>query len=163
MEQMSMFTPLSKYLIDSSSIFAQKPTDTLPRVVHRSLWEAIEKSIRERKIVTCSEIEEEVKNDDIVGNWLQVNQCVIIPIDDEVQKNVRRIVTEHPRMIDFSGGQGSSSGDAFLIATAMKYKNLTIITEENPKKQNKIPSICNGYGIHTVSITELCVVEGWSF
>lgn len=98
----------------------------------------------------------------VLHNWLGSKQCVILPIDDEVQRNVKRIVTEHPKMISFSGGKGSSSGDAFLIATAMKY-NLTIITEENKDKQNKIPNICKYYGIPTMSITELCVAEGWVF
>lgn len=161
MEQMTLFTPPYKYLIDSSSIMAQKPTDSFPRLVHSSLWEAIEKSVKEKLIVTCSEIEEEVKNDNIVGNWLGSQQCVVLPIDDEVQLNVRKIVTEHPRMISFSGGQGSSSGDAFLIATAMKY-NLPIITEEGDKK-NHIPDICRDYGIRTVNITGLCIAEGWRF
>ena len=161
MEQMTMFPPPYKYLMDTSSIFAQKPTDAFPRLVHRSMWEKIEGSIREKTIVTCSEIEEEVKKDNVVGNWLGSQQCVILPIDDEVQLNVRRIVTEHPKMISFSGGQGSSSGDAFLVATAMKY-NLTIITEEGDKK-NHIPDICRDYGIRTVNITGLCIAEGWIF
>ena len=162
MEQLTLFKPPCKYLIDSSSILAQKPTDSLPRQVYRSLWEKIEQSIEDNIIATCSEIDEEVKNDDVVGKWLESKQCMILPIDDEVQRNVRRIVTEHPKMISFSGGKGSSSGDAFLIATAMKY-NLTIITEENKGKQNRIPNICKYYGIPTLSITELCVAEGWVF
>ena len=61
MEQLTIFAPPYKYLIDSSSILAQKPTDILPRQVHRSLWEMIDKSISEHSIVTCSEIEEKVK------------------------------------------------------------------------------------------------------
>ncbi len=162
MEQLTLFKPPYKYLIDSSSILTQKPTDSLPRQVHRSLWEMIEKNIEDEIIATCSEIEEEVKNDDVVGKWLGSKQYVILPIDDEVQRNVRRIVTEHPKMISFSGGKGSSSGDAFLIATAMKY-NLTIITEEKKDKQNKIPDICKSYEIPTMSITKLCVAEGWVF
>ena len=162
MEQLTLFKLPYKYLIDASSILAQKPTDTLPRQVYKSLWEMIEKCIEEKTIATCSEIEEEVKNDEIVGSWLGSKQCIILPIDDDVQRNVRRIVTEHPKMISFSGDTGSSSGDAFLIATAMKYK-LTIITEENKDKPNKIPSICRSYGIPTLSITELCISEGWVF
>lgn len=114
------------------------------------------------ELLIDSEIDEEVKKDDVVGKWLGSKRCMILPIDDEVQRNVSRIVTEHPKMISFSGRKGSSSGDAFLIATAMKY-NLTIITEENKDKQNKIPNICKCYGIPTVSITELCVAEGWVF
>lgn len=162
MEQMTLFPSPYKYLIDSSAIMAQKPTDAFPRLVHRSLWEKIEKSVQEKSIATCSEIEEEVKKDDVVGNWLSSHECVVLPIDDEVQHNVRRIVTEHPKMIIFSDKQGSSSGDAFLIATAMKY-NLTIITEENRDKQNKIPSICRYYGVRTVNITGLCIAERWEF
>ena len=61
--------------------------------------------------------------------------CVILPIDDEVRQNVKKIVTEHPEMIAFSGKNGSSYGDTFLIAAAMKC-GLTIITEENKDKQN---------------------------
>ena len=162
MEQMTLFTPPYKYLIDSSSILAQKPSDAFPRLVHKSMWAMIEKSIRDQIIVTCSEIEEEVKNDKTIGSWLGSQQCTILPIDEEIQLNVRKIVTECPKMISVAGGQGSSSGDAFLIATAMKY-NLTIITEENKEKHYKIPWVCKKYGIQTVNITELCVTEGWAF
>ena len=69
MEQMTLFTPPYKYLIDSSSILAQKPSDAFPRLVHKSMWAMIEKSIRDQIIVTCSEIEEEVKNGDICFNY----------------------------------------------------------------------------------------------
>ena len=162
MEQLTLFPPTYKYLIDSSSILSQKEKDSFPRRVHKSLWETIDKSIEEQLIITCSEIEEEVKKDDVVGTWLKSKHCLIIPIDDEIQINVRKIVTENPQMIDFSAGSGSSSGDAFLIATAIKYK-LTIITEENKDKKNKIPDISRKYGINTLSITDLCIEEGWEF
>ncbi len=162
MEQITLFEPPYKYIIDSSSILAQKPNDSFPRQVHRSMWRMIERYIEEKLIVTCSEIEEEVQKDDVVGNWLGTTQCDILPIDDSVQRNVRRIVTEHPKMISFSGGKGSSSGDAFLIATAMKYR-LIIITQENKDKPNKIPQICKKYGIQTVNLTELCICEKWVF
>ena len=85
-----------------------------------------------------------------------------MPIDDEIQRNVRRIVTEYPKMINFTGGKGSSSGDAFLIATAMKYQ-LIVISEESKEKQNKIPQICDYYGIRSFNLTELCMEEGWAF
>ena len=161
MEQLTLFELPYKYIIDASSVFSQKENDSFPRSVHKTLWERIEKMIECQAIVSCSEIEEEVKNDNEVGHWLRDHQCVILPIDDTIQINVRKIVTEHPNMIVFESS-GSSSGDAFLIATAMKYK-LTIITEENKKKQIKIPYICSGYGIQTRNITELCKDEGGYF
>ena len=107
MEQMTLFPPPFKYLIDTSSIFSQKPNEKLPRQVHRSLWNKIEENVLSKKIATCSEIEEEVKKDNIVGTWLKDTQCYILPIDTEIQRNVRRIVTEHPKMILFSDGKGS--------------------------------------------------------
>lgn len=162
MEQLTFFNYPYKYLIDASSVFAQKDTDKLPRKIHRSLWSRIDKGIEDKLITTCSEIEEEVKKDDVVAKWLKQNQCFIFPIDDDIQYNVRKIVTEHPRMISFSDKNGSSSGDAFLIATAMKY-NLIVITEESKEKQNKIPQICDYYGVRTLNLTELCMEEGWVF
>ena len=161
MEQLTLFKPPYRYIIDTSSVFSQKENDSFPRRIHKTLWENIEKMIESEEIVTCSEIEEEVKVDNEVGHWLQDHKCVILPIDDTVQKNVRRIVTEHPKLITF-GISGSSSGDAFLIATAMKY-DLTIITEEKKEKQHKIPYICNSYGVQTKNITELCKEKGWVF
>ena len=76
--------------------------------------------------------------------------------------NVRRIVTDNPKMIEFTGKSGTSSGDAFLVATAMKY-GLAVITEENPDKPTKIPQICKKYGLQAMNITKLCEVEGWKF
>lgn len=110
-------------------------------------------------IVTCSEIIEEV-NDDALKKWFVGLQGDILPIDDEVQENVKKVVTSNPQLVDFK--QVKSSGDAFLIATAMKY-DLTVITEENKTGQKKIPFVCNSLGVPCVDILGLCEKEGWSF
>lgn len=68
--------------------------------------------------------------------------------------------TTIPQLVDFK--QVKSSGDAFLIATAMKY-DLTVITEENKTGQKKIPFVCNSLGVPCVDILGLCEKEGWSF
>lgn len=67
---------------------------------------------------------------------------------------------KHSLLIDFS--QCKSSGDAFLIATAMEY-GLTVITEEKKNASKKIPAICKTYNIPCVNITELCTEENWEF
>ena len=161
MEQITLFTLPYKYIIDTSSILSQKPTERNRRTVYKGLWENIEECIVNSIIVTCSEVVEEIKDKEI-QEWLSNHQCRVLEIDDIVQQNVRKIVTENPKMIEFSGKSGSSSGDAFLIATAMKY-NLIIITEENPDKQNKIPKISQKYGIAAIDIIGLCEKEGWTF
>lgn len=118
-------------------------------------------NMRSHSIVTCSEIFEEIKDKEI-KEWIFSQQCTVLEIDDDIQNNVRKIVTENPKMIEFTGKSGTSSGDAFLIATAMKY-GLIIITEENKDKQMKIPQISKKYGITSVNITSLCEMEQWKF
>lgn len=104
---------------------------------------------------------QEIKDKEI-KEWISSQQCTVLEIDDDIQNNVRKIVTENPKMIEFTGKSGTSSGDAFLIATAMKY-GLIIITEENKDKQMKIPQISKKYGITSVNITSLCEMEQWKF
>ena len=62
--------------------------------------------------------------------------------------------------IDFK--QVKSSGDAFLIATAMKY-GLTVITEESKKGEKKIPYVCKSLNVPCIDILGLCEREGWQF
>ena len=66
----------------------------------------------------------------------------------------------YPQLVDFK--QMKSSGDAFLIATAIKY-GLTVITEENKKGEKKIPFVCRDLRVPCVDILGLCENEGWSF
>ena len=148
-----------KYIIDTSSMLSQKDNETHRRKVFRSQWEKIDELVRQQIIVTCSETASEV-NDDSVKSWLENEHCTILPIDDEVQACVTRVVTQNPQLIDFKSCK--SSGDAFLIATAMRY-GLTVITEENKTSNKKIPYVCARMGVQCVNILELCDQEGWVF
>ena len=109
--------------------------------------------------MTCSEVNDEVEDEEL-KKWITAQYCVILDIDDEIQSYVDRIVNEHPELIKFKNAK--SSADAFLIATAMKY-NLAVITEENKTSPNKIPKICEAYGLMCINITELAEKEGWIF
>ncbi len=161
MEQVTLFESPYKYIMDTSSILSQKPGEPHNRLVYKSKWRKIESYISDHVIVTCSEVKEEI-GDKGIQQWLAANHCKVLEIDDIIQVNVRKNVTENPKMIEFTGKSGTSSGDAFLIATAMKY-NLTVITEENRDSPKKIPQICRKYGINSVNVTQLCEVEGWTF
>ena len=161
MDQLNWFSEMLpyRYIIDASSIFAQQQGEPHERRVHCSLWEYIEGLIQAQVIVTCSEIFEEIK-DAKLQKWLVDNHCFVIGIDETVQDNVAQVLAKHPRLIDFKNG--TSSGDAFLIATAMKH-NLTIITEESTKSDKRIPHVAASMGIHTVNINGLCSEEGRNF
>lgn len=141
----------AKYIIDTSAILSQKADERYRRNVYRSLWAKIDEMVQEGSIVTCSEIAAEVKDKDI-SDWMKKYHMKILPIDDEVQDNVRYIVTQvNKELVDFKGNK--SSGDAFLIATAKEY-NLSVITEENYTSPKKIPFTCNKMGINCVNILD---------
>ena len=81
-------------------------------------------------------------------------------VDAVIQQHVIKIVNEHPELLNFTNMK--SSGDAFLIATAMKYE-IAVITEENKNSPKKIPKICEAYNIPCYNVTELAEKEGWTF
>lgn len=149
----------AKYIIDTSSIISQKDDEPHRRKVNKTLWRNIDEYISAGCIVTCSEIIEEV-NDKELKQWFDSLRGIVLMIDDEVQNNVKKVVTTNPQLIDFK--QVKSSGDAFLIATAMKY-NLTVITEESKKGEKKIPFVCKALKVPCVDILGLCEAEGWNF
>ena len=147
------------YVIDTSSILSQKDDRRYRLNVWPTLWNKISDLVKEKRIITCSEIFEEVQ-DDLPQKWYNDLNGFVLPINNEIQKKVVEVVTSNPQMINFK--QIKSSGDAFLIATAMEY-NLTVITEENKDSSKKIPQVCKNLNIPCIDILGLCVREGWHF
>jgi len=158
-EQMSLIPLPYRYVMDACSIISQKSDEPHRRSVYSSLWKNIDEMVKAKEIVICSEIKDEVE-DEILKLWLQQSQCEVLNVDAEIQQKVKQIVNEHPELIDFA--KIKSSGDAFLIATAMKYE-IAVITEENKDSSKKIPKICEAYRIPCYNVTELAEEEGWSF
>lgn len=161
MEQLKLFSekPPYKYIIDTCAILSQKEDRQHRRKIYGKLWEHIDTLIEDKIIVTCSEILEEI-NDEPIRSWLKNCGCMVLELDELVQEYVVKVVTSNPQLIDFK--QLKSSGDAFLIATAMKY-SLTVITEENKDSNKKIPYVCKNLNVPCIDILELCELEGWTF
>lgn len=140
---------VSKYIIDTSSMLSQKSDEQYRRTVYRSLWNKIDEMVQGQEIVTCSETASEVHDDDI-KKWMVAQGMQVLPIDDEVQDNVRKIVTVvNKDLVDFKANK--SSGDVFLIATAKKYE-LSVITEEAVNSPKKIPYTCQKMGIKCINL-----------
>ena len=158
-EQLTLIPPPYRYIIDTCSILSQKLDEPHRRSVYRTLWDNIDALIKSKNIVICSEIKDEVE-DDVLTTWLQMNGCEVLEADSDIQHHVIKIVNEHPELLNFTNMK--SSGDAFLIATAMKY-GIAVITEENKNSPKKIPKICKAYNIPCYNVTELADKEGWTF
>ena len=121
----------------------------IPSVQVESLWNKIDEMVQGQEIVTCSETALEVQDDEI-KRWMTSCGMKVLPIDDEVQDNVKEIVTTvNKELVDFKSNK--SSGDAFLIATAKKY-GLLVITEESANSPKKIPMTCQRMGIKCMNL-----------
>lgn len=158
-EQCTLFPPPYRYIIDTCSIISQKSDEPHRRNVYSTLWQNIDEMVKSKAIVICSEIKDEVEDDEL-KLWIQQNGCEVLDVDAVIQQNVTKVVNEHPELLSFSNMK--SSGDAFLIATAMKY-HIAVITEESKTSPKKIPKICEAYGIPCFNVTELAEKEGWTF
>ena len=140
-----------KYIIDTSAMLSQKSDEQYRRNVYKTLWTKIDEMVQDQEIVTCSETASEVLDEDI-KDWMTSRGMQVLPIDDEVQENVREIVTiVNKDLIDFKDNK--SSGDAFLIATAKKY-GLCVITEERSNSPKKIPFTCQKMGIKCLNMLD---------
>ncbi|MCL2173623.1 MAG: DUF4411 family protein [Candidatus Bathyarchaeota archaeon] len=90
------------------------------RAIHKTLWNNIEQLMRKKNIVACSDISNELEKDEILRDYLTVKQCEVLEVTQSIPEEVTKIVNEHPKLLKFTGtSTGTSSGDAFLIATAM--------------------------------------------
>lgn len=154
-----------QYIMDICSILSQNDGFLYPRRVHVGLWREIDKLASERRLVVCSQIEKEVKRgarDDLAKEWLNISGVRIIVESPGVQQCLRQIVNAQPKLLKFGDTRECSSGDAFLIATAMFY-NLAIITEEKKTSPYIIPQVASSFGIKTYSLNELAEENGWEF
>lgn len=121
--------------------------------------------VLESFLTACNKIHEAKKRNSVNLECSKIfNQDILSVLASDFDKPVGLVITSppypNPQLVDFK--QVKSSGDAFLIATAMKY-DLTVITEENKTGQKKIPFVCNSLGVPCVDILGLCEKEGWSF
>ena len=160
MEQLALFPPPYKYIIDTCSLLEQKDGRAYKKTVHKNLWANIEQLIKDKKIVVCREIADEIKDEDL-QKYLPELGCEILEATAETQAKVVEVVN-NSQLLNYKNRGGQSSGDAFLIATAIVH-NLIIITEEKKTDTKKIPMVAKQFDVESISINELCEKEGWVF
>lgn len=139
-----------KFIIDTSAMLSQKGNEPYRRTVLRSQWTALDEMVKKEEIVTCSELKGEVQDESII-EWMKTCGMKVLPIDQEIQENVMKVLKANKSLVDFK--LNKSSGDAFLIATAMKY-GLTVITNERKNAQTRIPYTCDLLEIPSLSVIE---------
>ena len=147
---MAMIEHPYKFIIDTSAMLSQKGNEPYRRTVLRSQWASLDEMVKREEIVTCSELKIEVQDKSIL-DWMEECGMRILPIDREVQEYVKQVVKTNKLLVDFK--LNKSSGDAFLIATAMKY-GLTVITNERKNAPTRIPYTCQMLDVPCLNVMD---------
>ncbi len=84
---------------------------------------------------------------------------IFYPLEEDIQKQAQVILAADPRLLDL---KKNSSGDPFVIATAIVY-SCAVVTEEKPSggsNKLKIPDVCAVCGIKCFPLLEMLRLEG---
>lgn len=135
------------------------PPDVFP-----SLWEKLSEYITAGTVKFSEEVYVELeKKDDEIHDWLKGRKDGLVPIDEEIQRIVSELLTQHPRLVDTH--RNRSQADPFVIATAERLEG-TVVTGEKPRGKldsPKIPDICELRQIPCVTFLQMLRELGWRF
>ena len=152
-----------KYCLDTSALM-DAWSRWYPVRLFPSLWKRLDSLILTGDIISSEEVlrELERKQDSLYG-WARERRAMFLPLSDEVQEAVNRLLDRFPTMVDDRSGK--SFGDPFVVATAMTTDTI-VVTGERPTGsagRPKIPDVCQSFGTPWMSVVELIDEEGWSF
>lgn len=153
-----------KYSIDTSAILdgwrRYYPPDVIP-----GLWSELAELIGKGELIATEEVlhELEKKEGDAAYKWAKKHEMMFIPINQEIQIEVRKILAGYKKLIDTR--KNRSAADAFVIALA-KIENCKVVTGERPAnslKRPKIPDVCRAMGLPWIDLVQLCREQKWVF
>lgn len=152
-----------RYSIDTSSIIEGwhrlYPPDVFP-----SVWPRLEAMAGNGDLAATEEVLTELgRQADDVHDWARHVPGLFVDIDEHVQSAVRRILTDHPRLVDTR--RGRSGADPFVIALA-QVNGCTVVAEEGATgriERPNIPDVCLALGIPCMNLLQMIRAEGWVF
>jgi hypothetical protein len=130
-----------------------------------TLWSNIEAMI-EVGMIRCVDVvkDELASKDDETYRWARAQRGLFAPLEQDVQLSVRRVLDEHPRLINV--GSGRSGADPFVIGLAMARTASAVVTEEtaaNSRARPRIPDVCASLGVRCLRLVEFVEEQGWVF
>ena len=137
--------------------------------VFESVWEKIEELISNEIMVSIVEVREELKSKNIRDQWLKINnncngllfrelvsgeeECIPLiedlPIYREEFHKKKIITTLEKEWGDYA----TVIADPWLIAYGWKH-NVTVVTNESPKKKYNIPHVCDELNVNHINLKE---------
>lgn len=145
------------YIIDASALIDANHNYNMQKSIFAPIWNKISEMFENQTLLSSIEIFDEVRDTEL-KQWLKSYKKCFLPLTEEIQRNASEILKDFPRMINVNKGQkaGSSSGDPFLVATAMSITDSIIVTNEKPGGfgSSKMPNVCRSYDIDYINLLE---------
>jgi uncharacterized protein DUF4411 len=151
------------YSFDTSSLLNGR-RDLLPPATFPSLWANIEAMITQGHIRCVDVVRDELsKRDDEVHQWAKGQPDLFVPLNMDIQREVRDVLTKHQRLVGV--GSGRSGADPFVIALAQANDGI-VVTEETLSgnlAKPKIPDVCDAMGTPRLNLVRFVQAQGWVF
>lgn len=136
------------YVIDACALIDAAKEYNMSKKTFLPIWEAFDELIRNGQLITSTEIQDELKDDDLIA-WSKKHKEFFVPLTKEIQEQVFDVLKKYPTLIKMKSSS-NSNGDPFLVATAI-VNNGCIITNERPGDEKTgdyhIPNVCKGFDI----------------
>lgn len=149
-----------RYSVDSSSLI-EGFREILPYAILPAFWNrdlpalVAEGELRATEYVLW-ELE---KQDDELLTWVRDLDDLFVPMDEEIQLDVRAVLKDQPRLLR----AGRSGADPFVISLA-RTNGATVVCEERRKPTApRMPDVCDALGIPCIRLIELVHEQGWSY
>ena len=151
---------LPVYSIDSSALIhgwrrAYRPKN------FGLVWERLAILAEERRLRASIEVYNELeKKDDELYKWCKDRkEKMFVEIDEVVQREVARIMTRHPRLVDTV--KGRSAADPFVVALAATTNPFMVVVTEEFAGKSRIPDVCVAEKIDSCRLADLIEREDW--
>jgi hypothetical protein len=160
--QKTLFRPPNIYCLDTNIFINLK---NYPSDVFKGLWVKLDKAIQDGLIISDEEVYNElVKGKDDISTWAKKHRAMFKNHIEETFITVEDILKNHPTIVDVD--KEGFDADPFLIAQAKIYEAV-LVTGEKPKKvgstRDKIPDVCQAYGIRYIDGFTMFRELGWEF
>lgn len=161
------------FCIDSSSFI--RLHRFYPPDFSKDIWSEFETLFDQDKIISHIIVFEEIttssKNKDDLTKWIIPKRKYFKDYSSIQLHYVSQIINKFPNLIEFD--REKDQADPWLIALAieeqlqMKLFNpkqkVVVVNEESKNKLQKIPDVCNHYGLENLNLLELFKYFGWDF
>lgn len=134
------------------------PIENFPK-----FWDRVDGLIEEKRIVSPIDVFLETrKRSAELHGWLKSRKAdVFLEMNDAVQNEAANVLMRFPRLVGEK--KLNTSADPFVIALALVLE-LTVVTEEKPTGNDRIPHIpdvCAAFGVECKSLIEMIRTEKW--